>query len=95
MKQNEKAEREKEVQKLTKYDGKRNETSTPKEPNIKIIFIKKFEGIKFLLYDKYEESVRSFKRISRLVSVAVAAAVAKMKWNKSKNGLTLPSSSPF
>lgn len=81
-----------------------------KKPNIKIIFIKKFYGIKFLLYTGHhthqmlgmrEDSVRlSFQSISRHMNVlgvvvVAAAADAKMKWNKSKNRLTLQSSSPF
>lgn len=41
---------------MMKNDGNRNETSTPEKPNIKIIFIKKFYGINFLLHDKYGPS---------------------------------------
>lgn len=49
-------QRRKNNEKITKNDSKRNETSTSKKPNIKIIFIKKFYGIKFLLCDEYGTS---------------------------------------
>lgn len=51
-------------EKITKNDEKRNETSTSRKPNIKIIFIKKFYGIKFLLYDINMGSRREKERES-------------------------------